>query len=71
MRKLRSNIKPNYKKWDRCPQCGGFVVNDGVRFGVSANIQRCVQCGLTDESLTWFDAKFDVRRPIDGKRGKG
>lgn len=46
----------------RCPKCGGLVVPGGARFGVyAADIQTCFNCGLTNESASYFDASNGVR----------
>ena len=42
---------------DRCPKCGGPVEHSGgVVLSRSANIDRCIMCGLTSESMSFYDA---------------
>jgi len=41
---------------DRCPKCGGSVEHNQVRLGQLANIDRCIMCGLTSESMSFYDA---------------
>lgn len=42
---------------DRCPKCGGPVYHSGgVVLSRSANIDRCIMCGLTSESMSFYDA---------------
>lgn len=42
---------------DRCPKCGGPVDHSGgVVLSRSANIDRCIMCGLTSESMSFYDA---------------
>lgn len=41
---------------DRCPKCGGPVEHGCVQMGRVANIDRCIMCGLTSESMSFYDA---------------
>ncbi len=41
---------------DHCPKCGGSVEHNQVRLGQLANIDRCIMCGLTSESMSFYDA---------------
>ena len=41
---------------ERCPKCGGSVEHNQVRLGQLANIDRCIMCGLTSESMSFYDA---------------
>jgi len=41
---------------DRCPKCGGSVEHNQVRLGQLVNIDRCIMCGLTSESMSFYDA---------------
>ena len=41
---------------DHCPKCGGPVEHNQVRLGQLANIDRCIMCGLTSESMSFYDA---------------
>ena len=42
---------------DHCPKCGGPVDHSGgVVLSRSANIDRCIMCGLTSESMSFYDA---------------
>ena len=42
---------------DHCPKCGGPVDHSGgVVLSRSANIDRCIMCGLTSESESYYDA---------------
>ncbi len=42
---------------DHCPKCGGSVEHSGgVVLSRSANIDRCIMCGLTSESMSFYDA---------------
>ena len=42
---------------DHCPKCGGPVEHSGgVVLSRSANIDRCIMCGLTSESESYYDA---------------
>lgn len=54
--------KPGYRWNGRCPKCGGIVINGGTRFGVPApDIQSCLNCGLTNESISYYDADLGSR----------
>jgi hypothetical protein len=41
---------------DHCPKCGGPVEHGCVQMGRVANIDRCIMCGLTSESMSFYDA---------------
>jgi len=41
---------------DHCPKCGGSVEHGCVQMGRVANIDRCIMCGLTSESMGFYDA---------------
>ena len=41
---------------DRCPKCRGPVEHGCVQMGRVANIDRCIMCGLTSESISYYDA---------------
>ncbi len=41
---------------DRCPKCGGSVEHGCMQMGRVANIDRCIMCGLTSESMSFYDA---------------
>ncbi len=41
---------------DHCPKCGGSVEHGCVQMGMVANIDRCIMCGLTSESESYYDA---------------
>ena len=41
---------------DHCPKCGGQVEHGCVQMGRVANIDRCIMCGLTSESMGFYDA---------------
>ena len=42
---------------DHCPKCGGPVDHSGgVVLSRSAKIDRCIMCGLTSESISYYDA---------------
>lgn len=46
----------------RCPKCGGIPLRGGVRFGMSVDdMASCVNCGLSTESESWYDAKAGER----------
>ena len=46
----------------RCPKCRGLIVNGGVRMGMPANdIQNCANCGLTNESQSYYDVRVGER----------
>lgn len=46
----------------RCPKCRGAILRGGVRMGLpAADIETCVNCGLTNESGSYYDAHHQVR----------
>ena len=46
-----------YGLGDHCPKCGGPVDHSGgVVLSRSAKIDRCIMCGLTSESESYYDA---------------
>ena len=60
---------------DRCPKCGGPVEHNQVRLGQLANIDRCIMCGLTSESESYYDAirccRVDIKTALLMMRSHG
>ena len=58
-----------YGLGDHCPKCGGPVDHSGgVVLSRSAKIDRCIMCGLTSESMSFYDAvncrRVDIRQAV-------
>ena len=55
---------------DRCPKCGGSVEH---RMG--RRIDRCIMCGLTSESMSFYDAvncrRVDIKTALVLMRSHG
>ena len=60
---------------DHCPKCGGPVEHNQVRLGQLANIDRCIMCGLTSESESYYDAirccRVDIKTALVMMRSHG
>ena len=53
-----------------CPKCGGYLYRGGLRFGWSAaDMVTCVNCGLSNESHSFYDAVGGVYRDMVAPHG--
>ena len=52
---------------NRCPKCRGYIGHGGIRFGRAVkDISSCLNCGLSSESDSFYDALNKQRVEISG-----
>lgn len=53
---IKKHVATIADKSGRCLKCGGYLTRGGVRFANYApDIERCVNCGLSNESAYYMD----------------
>ena len=58
----RTAAKLSARLGHRCPKCNGAILHGGVRNGLpAADIDTCVNCGLTNESGSYLNASTGMR----------
>ena len=70
------HAKPSISHPDRCVKCRGYIIHGGVRFGQAVkDISSCLNCGMSSESGSFYDAinktRMEISGPVRPYRGRG